>query len=642
MDNIILKGMLGDFASRFELSAESIDIQFEKFLNYCLLNEDYYDSFDFEKVATGKCLGIDGLAIALGGVIVDNLEAAEVFTKAQFDAEFIFVQAKTSRKFDFGDFLKFISTVKTFFGDDNSAIPAELKAPYEIKNLIYSRASKLRNLPKLKVAYGYTGEFNLAETGLEPQIESEIQQIRNIPYKFSQVSWRVYDGGEIEDLYREAHNEILHKISFQRHIALPPINGVKSTYLGVIKCTDFVSLITKHNGEINKGLFVGNVRDFLGARNPVNSEIERTLNASDEKERFAILNNGVTIVAKKVTPSGDTFELSQFQIVNGCQTSHVLFNNSGLLNEEMYLTVKLIETSDLDISGSIIATTNSQSQVTKEALATIRPYHRRLEDFFNAMRSTGYEYYYERRPHQYDDYSGITQKQIVSAPGLIKSYISVVLEEPHKVHYYYGQLLQEYNKNEGSELFSEDDHPGMYFLSHHIASKTKEKVDKEGGLKNWLFHLALLIKKQVASSLKKGKAINDKSFLEILKDIDAEFDSAYSKAVSIIQGANLESNANRLPKTTKSLIQNIMASSTSRNPSTINKKPTDKMPPFSDGQYIGIVSSIDSQCNICQVKYGPYSLSVAVDEEFWGKLSVGDRIAFNMKSGSAVNARVSR
>lgn len=642
MDNIILKGMLNDFVSRFELSAESVDLQFEKFLNYCLLNEDYYDSFDFEKVATGKCLGIDGLAIALGGVIVDDLEASEAFTKAQFDVEFIFVQAKTSRKFNFGDFLKFISTVKIFFGDNNSAIPLELKNSYKIKNLIYSRASKLRNLPKLKVVYGYTGEFDLAETGLEPRIESEIQQIRDIPYKFSEVSWRIYDGGEIEDLYREAHNEIQHKISFQRHIALPPINGVKSTYLGVIKCTDFVLLITKKNGEINKGLFVGNVRDFLGARNPVNSEIERTLNASDEKERFAILNNGVTIVAKKVTPSGDTFELSQFQIVNGCQTSHVLFNNSSLLNEEMYLSVKLIETSDLDISGSIIATTNSQSQVTKEALATIRPYHRRLEDFFNAMRSTGYEYYYERRPHQYDDYSGITQKQVVSAPGLIKSYISVVLEEPHKVHYYYGQLLQEYNKNEGSELFSKDDHPGMYFLSHHIASKIKDKVDKDKDLKDWLFHLALLIKIQIASQLKKGKAINDKSFLEILKHIDTEFDSAYSKAASIIQGANLESNANRLPSTTNSLIHKLMTNSETHKIPIVQKKPTEKEPSFADGQYIGIVSTIDDQGNACQLNYGPYSLHAAVDEEFRGKLAIGNRVAFNIKSGLATNARVIR
>lgn len=108
----------------------------------------------------------------------------------------------------------------------------------------------------------------------------------------------------------------------------------------------------------------------------------------------------------------------------------------------MYITVKLIETSDIDLSGKVIATTNSQSMVTKEAFATIRPYHRNLEDFFNAMRSTGYSYYYERRTHQYDDRDDIRQNHIVSAPSLIKSFVSVALEEPHKVHYYYGTLLK--------------------------------------------------------------------------------------------------------------------------------------------------------------------------------------------------------
>ena len=59
------------------------------------------------------------------------------------------------------------------------------------------------------------------------------------------------------------------------------------------------------------------------------------------------------------------------------------------------------------------------------------------------MRSTGYKYYYERRPHQYDDRDDIRQHNIVSAPSLIKSFVSVALEEPHKVHYYYGTLPEE-------------------------------------------------------------------------------------------------------------------------------------------------------------------------------------------------------
>ena len=111
-------------------------------------------------------------------------------------------------------------------------------------------------------------------------------------------------------------------------------------------------------------------------------------------------------------------------MVNGCQTSHVLFENKGALTSDMFITLKLIQTSDLDLTGKVITTTNSQSTVTKEAFATIRPYHRTIEDFFTAMRAQGYDYYYERRPHQFDDREDIRETLIVSAPVLIKSFVS--------------------------------------------------------------------------------------------------------------------------------------------------------------------------------------------------------------------------
>ena len=132
MENIILAGMLKDFVSRHALQEDSPDRQFEKFSNYCLLKTDHYDSFDFEKVGTGDCIGVDGVAVSIGGVIVDELEDAENFTRMQFDVKFIFSQAKTSSKFDLGDFLKFVSTVRNFFGSDEAVVPLELRKAYEI------------------------------------------------------------------------------------------------------------------------------------------------------------------------------------------------------------------------------------------------------------------------------------------------------------------------------------------------------------------------------------------------------------------------------------------------------------------------------------------------------------------------------
>jgi hypothetical protein len=389
-------------------------------------------------------------------------------------------------------------------------------------------------------------------------------------------------------------------------------------------------MIQKENGEINKGLFFENVRDFLGNDNPVNEEIARTIKDSEERDRFAILNNGVTIVARSVTPSGDTFRLSQFQVVNGCQTSHVLFNNRATLTNDMYITVKLIETSDVDLSGKVIATTNSQSLVTKESFATIRPYHRSLEDFFNAMRSTGSMYYYERRPHQYDDRDDIRQHNIVSAPSLIKSFVSVALEEPHKVHYYYGTLLQEYNRNRSSELFSDEDYPGLYFAAHHIASRTRALTVRDRALAEWSFHLALLIKKQITPELRKGTALTDKRFLEVMKKIDQGFDQAYARAVIVLKGLNLTTNQNRIPEVTKRLLEELGRShaSTGERRAASASPPATARPELTDGNYLGRVESTDEHTNQIKVKYGPYTIVGGATDADAMALGVGARVMF--------------
>jgi len=634
MENIILSGMLRDFAAKHGLEEDKQDRQFEKFVNYCLLKSDHYDSFDFDKVSTGDSTGVDGVAVSIGGVIIDEISDLEALTRAQFGAKFIFSQAKTSTKFDLGEFLKFITTVKVFFGRERAAVPIELQKAFDLKTFIYDKAAaKLRQPPVVELAFAYTGRFDATnETVLSP-IRDQIAGLSNMPYLFSEVNWQIYDGEAIARLYRETQNEILVEIPFQRHVALPKIRGAKSAYLGVVRCSDYVKIIQKANGDINKGLFFENVRDFLGTQNPVNDDIAKTIHRTDERDRFAVLNNGVTIVARGVTPSGDTFRLSQFQVVNGCQTSHVLFNNRLSLTDDMYLTVKLVETSDIDLSGQVISTTNSQSLVTKEAFATIRPYHRLVEDFFNAMRDLGYNYYYERRPHQYDDRHDIQQQFITTAPTLIKSFVSTILEEPHKVHYYYGTLLSEYNQNKASELFSEGDYPGLYFAAQHICFRARGASVKDRRLKEWGFHLALLIKRAIAPELRRGMALTDKKFLELLKRIDANFDQAFKAAAEFLLGYRLSVNENRAAGITTQLLADF-SRQVSVSPIAISKKSTaDGDLQLRNGRYVGTLKEVDVTTRRVTVQYGPFRIEGdAADEEIL-RLPAGSRVVFTASTG---------
>ena len=49
----------------------------------------------------------------------------------------------------------------------------------------------------------------------------------------------------------------------------------------------------------------------------MNAEIRETLKAESGRMRFAILNNGVTVVARRLQTTGNKFAVTDYQIVNG-------------------------------------------------------------------------------------------------------------------------------------------------------------------------------------------------------------------------------------------------------------------------------------------------------------------------------------
>lgn len=556
MNNPVLASMLNEFSSKNSILDSSSSIAFERFANYSLLANDYYDSFDQDLIGTGDCLGVDAVAIAINDVLVYTESEAQHLTAGQFDACFTFIQAKTSSSLDLGDYLKFLSVVYTFFTKPQDSQPPELVNAFRIKEHIYNKAAKFRTPPDLNIKYVYTGDGVVGDRSFKEQIDAQISSIRGIQYVFSSVSSDLIGWVELSSYYKESLNRTTRHLMFQRHVALPKLVSATAAYLGVVKCADYVELLKNKSGGINKGVFYDNVRDYLGASNPVNADIAKTIQSEGQRNLFSVLNNGVTLVAKKVVPSGDNFQISGFQVVNGCQTSHVLFNNREHITGDMYLTIKLIETDDIDLSSSVIKATNSQSLVMKEAFATIKPYHKRLEDFFRAMNCSGYRFFYERRPHQYDDDETTLNSEIVSAPLLIKSFVSVALEEPHKVHFYYGQLLKDYNSESSSLLFDESHHPGLYFISHLISSKSKD-VAAKNKLNMWSYHIALLVKKILGIKFNANSAINDKEINRIVGQVDSEFYGASVEAIRILKTANPGRNEHMVPQKTQMLLKEL-------------------------------------------------------------------------------------
>ena len=92
-----------------------------------------------------------------------------------------------------------------------------------------------------------------------------------------------------------------------KRVAFPMIEGVTQAYLGMVRCKDFVSILRDSDGRMLTNIFEDNVRDFQGY-NSVNSEIKATIEKTEDQNRFALLNNGITIMAKSIKVTGDMIQ----------------------------------------------------------------------------------------------------------------------------------------------------------------------------------------------------------------------------------------------------------------------------------------------------------------------------------------------
>lgn len=296
-------------------------------------------------------------------------------------------------------------------------------------------------------------------------IDQEIGTFDKSGY-FQSVVFTPIDADRIRTYYKEIKNRNEKEITFQSHVILPQIAGVEESYLGIIPSTEYLKIVQNSDGEIAKQVFYDNVRDFQGM-NQVNKDIEKTIKNRGEHSRFAIYNNGITIVAKSLRKVGTKFILQDFQIVNGCQTSHIIHLNRSCLSDDLCVPIKIVVTTDYEATNNIIHATNSQTEVKSEAFESLKPFHKNLEEFFLAQNKLGQpEMHYERRSKQYDG-TRVNNNQVITIARLIKNYVAVHMIEPHNSHKYYGELLEYYSES----IFIESHSPEPYYLASLLCSQ---------------------------------------------------------------------------------------------------------------------------------------------------------------------------
>ncbi len=365
----ITKSLLDEFSREHDLVNLREDKQFEHLAAFLTANRHHSQTFDTGDVVTGSGgdTGIDGIAIVVNGALAVEPDTIEELAQANgyLDVAFVFVQAERSSSFETAKIGQFAFGVLDFFRE-YPALPqgTAIKDAHAVMEKIYAMSSRFkRGKPICRLYYVTTGKW-VGDQNLEARRQAVVNDLAALNI-FKDVEFSPIDADTLQKLYAQTKNAISREFTFSDRTVVPEIPGVVEAYLGLVPAQEFIRLLEDESGEIIKSLFYDNVRDFQDF-NPVNSEMKQTLESSELRRQFVLMNNGITIIAKTLRATGNRFLIEDYQIVNGCQTSHVLFSQKDLLTDDsVVLPLRVIATQDEAVIGAIIKATNRQTECGK-------------------------------------------------------------------------------------------------------------------------------------------------------------------------------------------------------------------------------------------------------------------------------------
>lgn len=333
-----------------------------------------------------------------------------------------------------------------------------------------------------------------------------------------------------------------------------------SAVVCLVRFGDYFDFITDDAGALEIELFEANVRDY-GGDSSVNSAIESTLQ-SQSAEDFWWFNNGVTIVAKDLSPQPKRLIMRDPQIVNGLQTTNELYryvsSTDAAHDDSRALLVRVVVPSGEEVSDRIIRATNNQTALRAGALRATEKVQKDIEEhlYLNG-------WYYERRAHYWSN-QHMPIDRIVGMNRLSQDLLAFVQLRPHDSLTMSEAVLED--QEEYERLFRETHDLKIYSLSLRVSSAIESYLRVRarstnllgGTVENWRFHLLAMTSVVVTGSRSpQMRALLDVDWsaveLEIFNSLFDELQSVFTAALTTRVADSIESAA-RNPKVTNDVL----------------------------------------------------------------------------------------
>lgn len=499
----VIKAYLADFERSFSVSEDEAKC-FEAFVSYSIFKSLSADTVNpRDLVYEGDDPGIDSVLFFVDDTYVSSPEEVDDALKGRrrdCEAIVIFVQTKTFESWDKKEVNNFASGVKDFLNEVSVYPHGEwISERKEIFNKLIENVGKLKGgKPVCRCYFATTAreasdrEVLSAFRALKRDVEETglLRDVRAEPLGREEVG----------SLWKAAEGPVETTLPVIGVAPFPKTPGVEQGYVVTVKAKEFVNnILIGENGKFRQRIFEENVRDFVGLENSVNKEITKTVMDEIKQKRFGILNNGVTIISQNIKMQPLQVALRDFQIVNGCQTSNVLFKLQEQLSDDATIMLKIVETTDQSVIDDVVRSTNRQTTVEDEQFLATLDCVKGIEDFFNARGPEDtHRIYFERRRNQFHEHQPSVSR-IFDVKQVARCVSAMFLDKPDLASRYPNRLTGEQHKSVfKKEIVQEVYYTATYSLYRLLIYLNSGRIDRKYTKLRW--HILMAIKYYLADS----------------------------------------------------------------------------------------------------------------------------------------------
>ncbi|MPS68491.1 MAG: hypothetical protein E2586_08345 [Novosphingobium sp.] len=523
--NPIIKAQLNDFRKSNASVSENDSDGFEVMSIFAVENGLLGENVDPFKIhLKGTEFGVDGISILIQGAVCTDADEAEAALSVgkNHNTAFHFFQSKTSENLDYGDFSKFLDAVYDFFTDLKLLKGEQIEDLVDAREKVFGVATK--SSPELFCFYCSTGSGEISDA-IGNLIEASKKRLQSLNI-FESVKIESIGARDLQQGFRAATNASTATISFPDSVIMPNHPHVDEAYIGYVTAEQILELAlgdadSSDVRHINRSVFYDNVRDF-DPNSEINKSILSDLEAGD-LESFVFKNNGVTVVAKEVTRKRDNFTITDYQIVNGCQTTNILAHAREKAADIM-VPLRVIGSRDADFVSKIIVGTNKQNEVRQDQFWALLPFMKDLETYAGAQADDS-KILIERRDNQYRDISS-ERMRITRPSDLMKAAAAMFFYQPHRAARDHRGIRKEFS----ARIFIEGHSVELYHASALAMYKfdylvRTSRVDRSKSIFKFYALYALVRKNwkepNILDAPPKSQSKVHKEILKIIGDNDA-------------------------------------------------------------------------------------------------------------------------